>query len=204
MEEWLAKGVEDWKDNMTIKRAREAAQLEFDFTQAEKFNTVTQNKLKEAQDEVYDGIAAFEKNLKDKGISTAVTKEIADKAINQTLSGKPWQSQSIAPTDQTLKRTFTAGHETKKGNFTLSSTGLKHRTKKTMSDSQRQEREKRRRRLINAQSTVLVDLECQTREQHVTGLMKRQSRQEKELDYEAWRTTQCKSIIVENRKLRET
>lgn len=34
--------------------------------------------------------------------------------------------------------------------------------------------------------------------------MKRQSRQEKELDYEAWRTTQCKNIIIENRKLRET
>jgi hypothetical protein len=34
--------------------------------------------------------------------------------------------------------------------------------------------------------------------------MKRQARQERELDYEAWRTTQCKNIIVENRKLRET
>ena len=34
--------------------------------------------------------------------------------------------------------------------------------------------------------------------------MKRQSRQEKELDYEAWRTTQCKNIIVQNRTLRET
>ena len=33
--------------------------------------------------------------------------------------------------------------------------------------------------------------------------MKRQSRQEKELDYEVWRTTQCKIIIQENRKLRE-
>ena len=33
--------------------------------------------------------------------------------------------------------------------------------------------------------------------------MKIQSKQEKELDYEAWRTTQCKTIIQENRKLRE-
>jgi hypothetical protein len=33
--------------------------------------------------------------------------------------------------------------------------------------------------------------------------MKRQSGQEKELDYEAWRSTQCKNIIIENRKLRE-
>ena len=33
--------------------------------------------------------------------------------------------------------------------------------------------------------------------------MKRQSKQERELDYEAWRTTQCKNVIIENRKLRE-
>lgn len=38
MEEWLAKGVEDWKTNMNVKRDREAATLEFDFTQAEKYN----------------------------------------------------------------------------------------------------------------------------------------------------------------------
>ena len=33
--------------------------------------------------------------------------------------------------------------------------------------------------------------------------MRRQSKQEEELAYEAWRTNQCKSVIEENRKLRE-
>ena len=33
--------------------------------------------------------------------------------------------------------------------------------------------------------------------------MKRQAKQEEELDYEKWRTEQCKNIIVDNRKLRE-
>jgi hypothetical protein len=47
-------------------------------------------------------------------------------------------------------KTFDMKASTKKGNFTLTSTGLKHRTKKTVTDSQRNEREKRRRRLINA------------------------------------------------------
>ncbi len=64
MEEWLAKGVEDWKTNMNVKRDREAATLEFDFTQAEKYNNNAQKKLKEAQDEVEDGIKSFERNLK--------------------------------------------------------------------------------------------------------------------------------------------
>jgi hypothetical protein len=33
--------------------------------------------------------------------------------------------------------------------------------------------------------------------------MKRQSKQEDELSYEVWRTQQCKSVISENRKLRD-
>jgi hypothetical protein len=37
----------------------------------------------------------------------------------------------------------------------------------------------------------------------VLDLTQRKSNQEKELDYEVWRTNQCKNLIVENRKLRE-
>lgn len=33
--------------------------------------------------------------------------------------------------------------------------------------------------------------------------MKRNSKQEEELEYESWRTQQCKFVIEENRKLRE-
>lgn len=91
MEEWLAKGVEDWKTNMNVKKDREAATLEFDFTQAEKYNNHAQKKLKEAQDEVQDGIKNFERNLKAQGINTKVSKEQADKAVLETLQGKTWQ-----------------------------------------------------------------------------------------------------------------
>jgi hypothetical protein len=34
MEEWLAKGVEDWKQNMAYKKEREQSQLEFEYKQA--------------------------------------------------------------------------------------------------------------------------------------------------------------------------
>jgi hypothetical protein len=91
-----------------------------------------------------------------------------------------------------------------KGNFTLTSTGLKARTKKTATDESRKEREKRRRRLIAKQEILMVETEQTNREELLFELVKRQSRQEKELDYEAWRTTQCKNIIVKNRELRET
>jgi len=81
MEEWLAKGVEDWKQNMTIKREREAATLEFNFTQAEKYNQAAQQKLQEAQDEVVLGIENFERNLKAQGINTYVSQEDAHKVV---------------------------------------------------------------------------------------------------------------------------
>jgi hypothetical protein len=76
----------------------------------------------------------------------------------------------------TLTKTFDHKVSTKKGNFTLTSTGLKHRTKKTVTDEQKIEREKRRRRLINQQTNLYVSIECETREKHVTELMKRQSK----------------------------
>lgn len=75
--------------------------------------------------------------------------------IKDTLEGKPWEAtqspqRTIAQnTKLDFTKTFDAKASTKKGNFTLTSTGLKHRTKKTVTDSQRGEREKRRRRLIN-------------------------------------------------------
>lgn len=89
------------------------------------------------------------------------------------------------------------------GAFTLASTGLKQRTKKTMTDASRAQRVKRRRRLIGQQEEMLVELDQKQREAMVVELMKRQSAQEKELEYEIWRTTQCKNVIIENRTLRE-
>lgn len=44
---------------------------------------------------------------------------------------------------------------TKKGAFTLESTGLKHKTKKTLTDKTRKQREKRRRRLIGQQEELM-------------------------------------------------
>ena len=60
MEEWLQKGVEDWKQNMSYKKEREQSQLEFEYKQAHKFNEMTVKKIEEATCEVNDGIDQFE------------------------------------------------------------------------------------------------------------------------------------------------
>ena len=78
MEEWMQKGAEDWKENMTKKREREAGQLEFDYTQADNYNKIAQDQLISAAAEVYDGIDKFTKSLKEKGIKTKVNKHVAN------------------------------------------------------------------------------------------------------------------------------
>ena len=60
MEEWLKKGIQDWKKNMTIKKEREKKQLEFEHTQAGKKFLLTETK--KATNEVADGIEEFERN----------------------------------------------------------------------------------------------------------------------------------------------
>lgn len=52
--------------------------------------------------------------------------------------------------------------------------------------------------------TLLHDMEKERREGEVLERMKRQSKQEEELTYESWRTQQCRGVIIEDRKHRET
>jgi predicted nucleic acid-binding Zn-ribbon protein len=77
MEEWLQKGVEDWKQNMAYKKEREQSQLEFEYRQAQKMEETTNERVDNAANEVEDGIAKFEASLKASGIEPEVTDEFA-------------------------------------------------------------------------------------------------------------------------------
>jgi hypothetical protein len=63
MEEWLAKGVEDWKQNMAYKKEREQSQLEFEYKHAQKINQAAIEKIEDATREVIEGIEQFERTL---------------------------------------------------------------------------------------------------------------------------------------------
>lgn len=210
MEEWHQKGVEDWKKNQKRQRDRECKQLEFQLKQAQRSNAAAESKLSEARNEVTDGIEAFEQSLKQQGIEPRVKKDFADKALADSFAqtksavGPLHSSVSRGSMARSLKSTVGATQTTRAGAFTLESTGLKQRTKKTLTDATRKQREKRRRRLIGQQESSMKELELKQREAMVTELIKKQSNQEKELDYEVWRTNQCKEVIVKNRQLRES
>ena len=89
MEEWLQKGVEDWKQNMAYKKEREQSQLEFEYKQAQKVNQVTVYNIDEATKEVNDGIDQFEQKLMNNGINPVVTEDFADKALGHSVSAGP-------------------------------------------------------------------------------------------------------------------
>jgi hypothetical protein len=63
--------------------------LEFEYKQAEKYNSITMRKVDSASHEVNDGIAEFEKTLKSKGINPRVDKESAELAVTQSLQNSP-------------------------------------------------------------------------------------------------------------------
>lgn len=89
------------------------------------------------------------------------------------------------------------------GGMTLSSTGLKTKDKKTVTDKTRKERERRRRKMIVDQAKTHIEMDQKRKEAQIIERMKRLSKQEEELQYESWRTNQCKNVILEDRKLRE-
>ena len=80
------------------------------------------------------------------------------------------------------------GTMTKTGGVTLSSVGLRSQAKKPLDEKARKDRERRRIRMISDQMTHLTDIEQSRRQVEVLERMKRQSRQEEELQYESWRT----------------
>eukprot|EP00351_Strombidinopsis_sp_SopsisLIS2011_P003576 CAMPEP_0116875368 /NCGR_PEP_ID=MMETSP0463-20121206/7303_1 /TAXON_ID=181622 /ORGANISM="Strombidinopsis sp, Strain SopsisLIS2011" /LENGTH=386 /DNA_ID=CAMNT_0004520889 /DNA_START=432 /DNA_END=1596 /DNA_ORIENTATION=+ len=205
MEEWLHKGVQDWKKNQSSKREREQRQLEFDYKQAQKYNKLANEKLDASSKEVHEGIEQFENTLRSNGVNPKVTKEVADRAMSESLkaNGDVTMKRRV---EQANRMTASIGNTemaTKTGAFTLTSTGLKSRSKKTVDDTMRKTRDKRRRQLIAEQEKYMVEADREIREDRVVSSMKHKSKQEAELDYEVWRTEQCKNVIFENRKLRE-
>jgi hypothetical protein len=162
MEEWHQKGVDNWKKNMTVKRDRESGQLEFDYKQAEKFNQMALDKLDAANREVNDGIEQFESTLRSQGIQTKVHKDDATRAVSESLRFQTGEASPMRTKASELAMSLTRmdpTKTTKRGAFTLASTGLKHKTKTVPDERTRKAREKRRARLVGQQYTIMEHLD---------------------------------------------
>jgi hypothetical protein len=192
---------------MAYKKEREQSQLEFEYKQAQKFNQETIKKIDDATKEVTDGIDQFEKTLQDNGISPEVTEEQANDALAATAQAlsatKSLKTQKQVQSMLSRPTMGMGGTMTKTGGVTLASVGLRSKAKKPLDSKARKEKERRRMRMITDQMSLLQDIEKSRKEEEVLLRMKRQAKQEEELAYEAWRTSQCRQVIIQNRKLRE-
>ena len=158
------------------------------------------NKINDATREVTDGIDEFEKTLRKQGIEPRVTKEFAAAAL---AAATPSKSQTRSPMGRSpVKTTGGFGASMAAAAKTKGASPVA-KGAKTLNDTIRKERERRRRKMIVDQGKKQLELENERRKGQIVERLHRQSKQEQELEYEAWRTQQCKNIVFENRKLRE-
>ena len=72
-----------------MKKDRERKDLEFEYKETEKYHQLALTKIEEASKEVNDGIALFERNLKNNyGIETKVKKQDAERAISESIQNR--------------------------------------------------------------------------------------------------------------------
>ena len=174
--------MQDWQKNQTLKKERERRDLEFEYKETEKYHKIAITKIEEATKEVNDDIKQFERNLKNQyGISTKVKKEDAERAISQSLqdgqgspmrqTGKSQRFASMTSKANTLMNNpFTASIKLAGtvNNFngpamTLTTTGLRSKDKKVISEKQRKDRERRRRKMIVDQMKTYQEMEDKRR-----------------------------------------
>ncbi len=130
------------------------------------------------------GIDQFEQTLRKIGINPKVRKDEAERAVSESLTNSPLKNSSHRfsslnkPVMATaLPSTMLKGNiMTATGGITLTSTGLKAKDKKTVTDQTRKERERRRRKMIVDQAKTHHDLVQQKKEEHIRERMRRQAK----------------------------
>jgi len=174
MDEWLEKGLNDWRANMLKTKKREKEDADFKLKQAEK-TLATSKRINQA-------------------IKTEAYKEIDD--FERRMQGTKKKSTEI-------KQEEDSGDEMYQSTIPIKTKPIIHKDSKYKQLQYNKEREQRRRKILMEQGKMHKEFEAKRREDDLIDRMVRLSRQEQELEYEVWRTSQCKIIIEENRKLRE-
>lgn len=143
-------------------------------------------KINEATTEVNQGINQFEQTLRNMGINHKVRKDEAERAVSESLANSPLKStgkgQRFSSMNKPVMATGLGGTlsrpniMTATGGITLTSTGLKTKDKKTVTEQTRKERERRRRKMIVDQGKTHIEMEQQKKEEHIRDRMRRQAK----------------------------
>jgi len=186
MDEWLEKGLKEWRVNILKKKQREKEDEKFKLRQAEMTLTMVKKVKQDAKEETYSEIQAYEKRLSPKKPSV----------IKQ-------QTEGVLSSDDDMNEPPLTPTKTDSPSKPSGSKSLVPKDSKYRQVQYNKEREQRRRKMLMDQGKMQREFDAKRREEDLVDKMNRLSRQEQELEYESWRTTQCKQVIIENRKLKE-
>eukprot|EP00742_Colponemidia_sp_Colp-10_P006325 GILJ01006779.1.p1 GENE.GILJ01006779.1~~GILJ01006779.1.p1 ORF type:complete len:1812 (+),score=440.28 GILJ01006779.1:171-5606(+) len=194
MEQWQQRGEESWKKNQEVKQDRERTELRFEMSLAEQTKRKAQAFKESGVHEVESGIDAFERNLARIGVD--------DRRGKDTDSGLVLSDSTISPLEhlKTLSKRL-PDNNTQRLEATVFME--KVRENKVETEIARKERERRRRRVLVDQAKTQEEAEMKKKEDELLEKLLKESKEERQLAYESWRTAQYKQVIVENRKLRE-
>lgn len=171
-------GIDDWKSNMLFKKEREKKDLDYQLKEAQKYQKQVYNSIKHCQNDLQKKIESFEIVLQNTSnqndLSTAQNSENEIKLKKFVKSAVISEKMKADITEKIMLNPIT-----------------------------RRERDRRRRKIIVEQGKAQLEIENKRREEHLTQKLKKQSNQEKQLNYETWRVGQNKYIIQQNRRLRD-
>ena len=213
MEEWNMNNIEVWARNRKKRAESENRDLQFKLRQAEKVQASTIRAIHKAKVEQIDEIEQFERThlRKPKPAAPVVVSPQPKAFPNEARTDGFGAPAPVLEQDQAVGfQTFTAAPQTVGLGSTMGGTGapalgiLKNiARRKKMNEIAKADRDSRTRKLMTQQRGKVVALENYEKEVALAERMERKSRQEEQLNYEIWRTQNTKTIIVENRKMRE-
>lgn len=171
-------GIDDWKSNMLFKKEREKKDLDYQLKEAQKYQKQVHNSIKNCQNDLQKKIENFEFVLQNTSNQNDVS--TAQNSENEIKLKKFVKSSTIS---EKMKADITE--------------------KIMLNPISRRERDRRRRKIIVEQGKAQLEIENKRREEHLTQKLKKQSNQERQLNYESWRVAQNKYIVQQDRRLRD-
>lgn len=188
-------GIDNWKANMLFKKEREKKDLDYQLKEAQKYQTQVYSYINHSIVDMDKKIKNFENVLVQNNSNSS-------NSLNNQNDLSTAQNSENEQNNYFIKNSINARKFVK--SQTLAEKMRASITEKIMLNPiSKRERDRRRRKIIVEQGKAQLEIENKRREEHLTQKLNKQSNQEKQLKYETWRVLQDKSVIEQNRRLRD-
>jgi len=178
MHEWEAEGKQNWKQNRETRAKEIARQLYFEDREIKIYKDGLYKELEFHTQDMIQGFDEFQENMQKLGVEQNISIQEAIKRQEEKAGIPPGQIQ----------------------NFSYAATMNKIKETKSNNEFAGKERERRNRKMVVDQKKIQESLDAKRDEENmIQRLLKTQSQEQNE-SYTRWRNSQCKNIVLKNRK----